>query len=536
MTSNGTSESPKLLRRSTTVHSTPAFNPQSPPKPRRLHLLPPPSHHGPAATNPYGTNQHGIQKYHHGFFDPSLAPLRAAYMKIMGMMTIVIVLILWACLPLYWGSFWLELTHSPGLNAWVVNRDPNGLIGQFVTQAMVNSSHGMWDPIPEGHLGWQVVSPSQAGSDQDIEDAVAVHETVWVVLVIQENATAILEEARANGDPSYDPTKVLTWYFSEARNEIATDTIIQELIDYILGLTSARLNTLLAAEYLQQIQGNVTALANLAQAPQTISGPVSITMVNLRPYTDPTALAVELVGSIYLIIVAFIWSNGHAQARMLISPHLRTRSYLILRIVAPLISYLPLSLAFSMISLPFKLPFDGKYSYAGGFFLYWCYCYLAMCALGLAIEAMITLLTPRFAFLFLIPWIITNVSVAQTPFELGAWFYRYGYGFPVFNLAQAVRTILFNTRNALGLNAAVLLSWAGLSLITMPTFTLLMRSLEMRKARKEIREANVARKENVDVDVGYEGGGTLAQEDTASDSDVVERGGKVANGGSLTGV
>ncbi|KZT59417.1 hypothetical protein CALCODRAFT_421078, partial [Calocera cornea HHB12733] len=423
--------------------------------------------------------------YHHGFFDPSIAPLRKAYMKLMGTMTLIIVIILWACLPLYWGSFWLELTHSPGLTAWVVNRDAGNFIGDFVQQAMVNSSHGMWDPIPEGHLGWQVVSAADAGSDQDIETAVAVDERVWVVLVIKENATAILQEARANGDPSYDPTSVLTWYFSEARNEIATDTIIQELINFILGFTAGRLNTILAAEYLAEIQGNTTALAALARAPQTIAGPVATTMVNLRPYTAPTAIAVELVGSIYLIIVTFIWSNGHAAARMIVAPHLRTSSYLRLRMIAPLIFYLPLSLAFSMISLPFKLPFDGKYTYAGGFFLYWFFCYLAMSALGLAIEAMITLLTPRFAFLFLVPWIIANVSVAQTPFELCAWFYRYGYGFPVYNLSEAVRTILFDTRNLLGQNAGILLGWAGLSLITMPLFTLIMRSMEMRKARAE---------------------------------------------------
>ncbi|KZP01531.1 hypothetical protein CALVIDRAFT_543632 [Calocera viscosa TUFC12733] len=514
MASNGTA-APSLQRSGTTK--------------RTVHLLPPPSHTGSASTNPYGTNERGLQKYHHGFFDPSVAPLRVAYLKIMGMMTVVIILILWACLPLYWGSFWLELTHSPGLTSWVVNRD-TGFIGGFVQQSMVNSSHGEWDPIPEGHLGWQVVTPAQAGSDQDIMDAVAVHESVWVVLVIAENATSRLQEARANGDASYDPTSVLTWYFSEARNEIAADTIIQELVDYILGLTISRLNTILAAEYLAEIQGNTTALAALAKAPQTIAGPVAMTMMNLRPYTDPTAIAVALVGSIYLIIVTFIWSNGHAQARMILAPHLRTRSYILLRVVAPLLSYLPLSLAFSMISLPFKLPFDGKYTYAGGFFLYWCFCYLAMCALGLAIEAMITLLTPRFAFLFLIPWIITNVSVAQQPFELDPWFYRYGYGFPVYNLAQAVRTILFDTRNVLGQNAGILLGWAGLSLITMPLFTLIMRGMEMRKARREIRAANAARKQDVDVDVGYEGGGTLAQEDeeTRLDGQALE-GGKTEN-------
>ena len=43
-----------------------------------------------------------------------------------------------------------------------------------------------------------------------------------------------------------------------------------------------------------------------------------------------------------------------------------------------------------------------RYSYAAGFFLYWFIYWLAMAALGLATEAMVTLLTPRFISYFLL--------------------------------------------------------------------------------------------------------------------------------------
>lgn len=65
--------------------------------------------------------------------------------------------------------------------------------------------------------------------------------------------------------------------------------------------------------------------------------------------------------------------------------------------------YLPLSLVYAMINLPFKLPFDAKYTYAGGFFLFWILLYCSMLALGLALEAIFTLLGPRFMGFFLIP-------------------------------------------------------------------------------------------------------------------------------------
>jgi hypothetical protein len=118
-------------------------------------------------------------------------------------------------------------------------------------------------------------------------------------------------------------------------------------------------------------------------------------------------------------------------ARGILGPFLRLRSYLYLRLLVPLGLYLPLSLAFAMVSLPFHAPFGAKYTYAGGFFLYFVYTYMGMAALGLATEAMVTILTPRFMAFFLIPLIICNVSVATLPFDLQPWFYKYGYGFPI---------------------------------------------------------------------------------------------------------
>jgi len=47
-------------------------------------------------------------------------------------------------------------------------------------------------------------------------------------------------------------------------------------------------------------------MTNLAQAPTTVSQPVSYTLFNLRPYNQPVAAAITLVGLIYMLIFAFI--------------------------------------------------------------------------------------------------------------------------------------------------------------------------------------------------------------------------------------
>lgn len=130
-------------------------------------------------------------------------------------------------------------------------------------------------------------------------------------------------------------------------------------------------------------------------------------------------------------------ANNHTQtmtndaARGILGPFLRLRSYLMLRILVPLALYFPLSLAFAMVSLPFHAPFGAKYTYAGGFFLYFLYTYMGMAALGLATEAMVTILTPRFMAFFLIPLIICNVAVAGLPFDMLPTFYQYGHAFPI---------------------------------------------------------------------------------------------------------
>jgi hypothetical protein len=118
-------------------------------------------------------------------------------------------------------------------------------------------------------------------------------------------------------------------------------------------------------------------------------------------------------------------------ARGVLGPFLRLRSYLWLRILVPLGLYFCLSLAFAMVSLPFHAPFGAKFTYGGGFFLYFAYTFMGMAALGLSTEAMITLLTPRFMTFFLIPLIISNVAVAALPFDLQPTFYQYGHAFPI---------------------------------------------------------------------------------------------------------
>lgn len=71
------------------------------------------------------------------------------------------------------------------------------------------------------------------------------------------------------------------------------------------------------------------------------------------------------------------------------------------------------------------------------------------------------------------------------PIELEPGFYRYGYGFPIYNLSIAIRTIIFDTKNHLATNAGILLGWIVLSVITITLFTYLVRRKDVRKREGE---------------------------------------------------
>lgn len=412
---------------------------------------------------------------HHGFFAREIAAERRAYVTVVIKPIVLTLLLMWVSLPVFWGALSESPQLTTNLEAWFINRDA-ARIGNTLWQSFGNTS------TPGLHLSWSLVDPVAAGTDEDIANAV-IQNQAWIAVVIEANATINLSRARANGDPNYDPSKAITVYYAQARQETAVGNYVLPITTQLLTASVTAYATAAAQRYFAQITPgdtvNQTAAQLLSQAPQTISPAISWTMVNLRPYTTPAAQAVTLVGNIFLTIFAFIMTMAHAAARAVIAPRLKLSSYLCLRLLIPFAAYLPLSLSYTLISLAFGLPFDGKYSLAAGFLLAFIINYLGMLALGLSQEAMITLLTPKFVPYFLFLLIIYNVAPTLLPQELLSPFFSYGQGFPIWNLSQSMRTILFNTTSSLGRSVGVMIGWISLSCITTVLFTWYMRKREL---------------------------------------------------------
>jgi len=185
------------------------------------------------------------------------------------------------------------------------------------------------------------------------------------------------------------------------------------------------------------------------------------------------------------MILAFMLTNHllAADVQSGFGRRLKLRSLILMRLLWPFFLYFFISLMYCLLSLAFGVPF-GRYYGSAGFVIYWMMSWMAMAALGLALESMITLLTIKFVPVFLVLWIIVNVSVSLYPIEILPIIFRYGYAMPFYNVSNTVRTVVFNTKNQIGLNFGVQFAWIAVSCITLPIFVWLARRRQVQDWRR----------------------------------------------------
>ncbi|KAJ7841771.1 hypothetical protein B0H13DRAFT_2255792 [Mycena leptocephala] len=392
---------------------------------------------------------------------PEASAARAAYLKILvgGVTTLAVVIL--AVFSIYWGSLWRTPHHT--LPGWIVDFD-GGAVGQAVSSALNGINPGI------NGVSWKVVSPSQfpEGISQ-LQNAI-VQEKTWYAVAINSGASANLSAAVSAADGSYNSSTAITFMGSEARNEN-----IYRIHSHIVLAELDAITHQFALQFIKNISSS-NAATLLSAAPQLVARPIYYSVENLRPFDVAVASAVTLVGLIYLLILSFFVVMISASAREAsgLENLLTLRSLIQVRFATSFVAYFFISLFYTLLSRAFQLPFDRQFGSAG-FIVFWMLNWIGMLACGLALEAMITLLTARFTPFFLLLWIISNVSVLIFPLEVLPHVYRYGYAFPFYNVSRAVRSIVFRTKNDVGMNFGVLIAWVALSCITLPLFQWFMR-------------------------------------------------------------
>lgn len=428
-----------------------------------------------------GQNEVAKPLYTSHFMDrtETMRESRSMYLKVIGVGVVAMIIVMFSIFSIYWGALWKIPERS--LEGWVVDFD-DSTVGNAVVQAMLSSTSS------SGIVSWTNKSASEfPGGVDDVVDAVLDQQT-WVAVVVHPNTTRLLQSAVLSMNPSYDGSTALTAYAVEARNENAFRILIRPVVEGLLNAVSLGI----AKSFVKQVGSSYPQIiANISTAaPQILAQPVGYTLNNLRPFDVPVASAMTYVGLIYVLVLAFFIVNFSAAAREMsgLETSLTTWSLIFLRLVSSCVSYFMLAFFYSLLCLAFKVDFSRTLG-RSGFVVFWMLNYVGMLAVGLSLEAMITLLTTRFVGFFMIFWIISNVSVCFMPLEVLPGIFRYGYAFPFYNVSGAVRTIVFGTKNQLGLQFGILLAWMGVSLITLPLFQWLFRRGAVAKTKAATHRA-----------------------------------------------
>lgn len=117
----------------------------------------------------------------HSFFHPDIAQHRKQYLTFYYIYAALLIVLMWALLPIYWASLAYTTQHTQRLTVQVTDFDES-VIGRSVISA-VQQAQAHASAIPT--LGWQVVNTgtlSSSASATSIADAV-FDEQIWAAVV-----------------------------------------------------------------------------------------------------------------------------------------------------------------------------------------------------------------------------------------------------------------------------------------------------------------------------------------------------------------
>ena len=313
------------------------------------------------------------------------------------------------------------------------------------------------------------------------------------------NATSLLREAVTQGNASYDPTGACQIIYVQARDQTTYDSYVMPQLAMLQTQITARFGSMWTR---QTLENTSIPISNLQAAPQALSPAIGFSQYNLRPFTPAAATPAVTIGLIYLIIIAFFSFSFFLPIYMKFSkpeghPVIPFWKLTVIRYLGANAAYFFMSLCYSLISLAFQIPFStqgaadtsvAEHANAygkGTFVVYWMVNFVGMSALGMACENVAMLVGQPWTALWLIFWVITNVSTSFYALDLSPRFYYWGYAWPLQNIVEASRSLLFDLHSRLGLNFGVLFCWVAVNSTVFPFSCWFMKWKEERAKQKE---------------------------------------------------
>ncbi|KAF2492022.1 hypothetical protein BU16DRAFT_101420 [Lophium mytilinum] len=439
-----------------------------------------------------------------GFWHPSLDHVRKRAFQKWAITTTFLMTFILAVLSIYWGVFFHLNGPESKINKLVVYivdfdgqapYDSTGhapIVGPAIVQlAEQTVNSGM------AHLGYGSLPPSHFNNDPLQVRQAVYNWDAWAAIIINPNATAMLYSAIATGNASYDPMGACQLVYQDSRDDTNWYDFLLPQISMFQTQATSMVGKMWAGMVLQNAS-DPAVLANMQAAPQAISPAIGFSEFNLRPFYPYTSIPAVSIGLIYLIIISFFSFSFYLPIHMQYlnpkgHPPLKFWQLILWRYCATMSAYLFLSLAYSFVSMAFQINFthanpitsetqttDIAYgnpiAYGHGtFVVYWMLNFFGMIALGLACENVAMVVGQPWMGLWLIFWVITNVSTSFYDIEIEPAFYRWGYAWPLHQVVEGSRQILFNLHSRIGLDFGILIAWGAVNSALFPLTCMFQR-------------------------------------------------------------
>lgn len=421
-------------------------------------------------------------------------------------------------LSLYWGALFTVYDRLPKLAVWIVDFDAKvapyntstatPIVGPFITNAFEKLQ-----PQTVDNLGWMVKSAADFNFDPIAVRQGIFDENAFVAIIVNANATTLLQEAVNNGNSSYDPAGAAQVIYNTARDATTMSSyILPALLDVLFPLVSE-----FGKEWATILSKNAST-QDVFRTPQAVNPGIGFSLIDLRPFTPPTGTPAVSIGLIYLIIISFFSFSFLMPIHALFMTNkdhapIHKAHLLIWRLTSSIAAYFFLSLFYSLVSLAFQIPFSNSSASQtegvlnanaygrGSFVVYWMLNWVGMTALGLPSENMAMILGQPYASLWLVFWVITNVATSFYSILLESDFYRWGYAWPlnrsmfisprterrslIVAVVHASRTILYDTKSAMGEDFGILFAWCAVSILFFPFALWVMQWKNTRSQRRK---------------------------------------------------
>lgn len=240
-----------------------------------------------------------------GLFDPSLKGVQKMVVRQWSITVLVLFCFILCILSLYWAMLFKVEENMSALTVAVVGFDgrvapyegTTPLVGQVVERLTRQKTM-----ISTGVLGYRIESPKMYGGDPfEVRQAV-YEEKAWAAIIVNANATALLQQAVATGDTNYSPNGAAQVIINQARDDTSySNYIIPQLSEFQVNVAS-----MFGEQWIQNVLSNTSLdAATYSQAPQALNPAIGFSMFNLRHFTPPQVTPAVTIGLIYLIIIAF---------------------------------------------------------------------------------------------------------------------------------------------------------------------------------------------------------------------------------------